>query len=182
MLFNQLLGDILGTQLGILLIGFGRTSTLVGITCYGKDGVVAGLHQFGHLFDGFVNASSFVGITLGNLEEDGLVHILLLIHLLRTLHNLLGNVGLINLDGVYDFNHLGDELMNSIKWWLRNVANLVAARYVVVDAVNQAKVLDFYARNQFWTVFKTEEDERIANELEEGKPLLTRFMISDLKL
>ena len=39
--------------------------------------------------------------------------------------------------------HLGDELMNSIKWWLRNVANLVAARYVVVDAVNQAKVLDF---------------------------------------
>ena len=78
--------------------------------------------------------------------------------------------------------HLGDELMNSIKWWLRNVANLVAARYVVVDAVNRSKVLEFYARNQFWTVFKTEEDERIANELEEGKPLLTRFMISDLKL
>ena len=70
----------------------------------------------------------------------------------------------------------------SIKWWLRNVANLVAARYVVVDAVNRSKVLEFYARNQFWTVFKTEEDERIANELEEGKPLLTRFMISDLKL
>ena len=65
---------------------------------------------------------------------------------------------------------------------MRNVANLVAARYVVVDAVNRSKVLEFYARNQFWTVFKTEEDERIANELEEGKPLLTRFMISDLKL
>ncbi|MBO6253954.1 MAG: N-acetyltransferase [Bacteroidaceae bacterium] len=77
--------------------------------------------------------------------------------------------------------HLGNELMDSIKWWLRNVANLIAARYVVVDAVNNEKVLQFYARNQFWTVFKTEEDERKANELEDDQPLLTRFMISDLK-
>jgi len=77
--------------------------------------------------------------------------------------------------------HLGNELMDSIRWWLRNVANLIAARYVVVDAVNNEKVLQFYAHNQFWTVFKTEEDERKANELEDGQPLLTRFMISDLK-
>ena len=77
--------------------------------------------------------------------------------------------------------HLGDELMDSIRWWLRNVANLIAARYVVVDAVNNEKVLQFYARNQFWTVFKTEEDERKANDLEDGQPLLTRFMISNLK-
>jgi hypothetical protein len=77
--------------------------------------------------------------------------------------------------------HLGDELMDSIRWWLRNVANLIAARYVVVDAVNNEKVLQFYARIQFWTVFKTEEDERKANDLEDGQPLLTRFMISDLK-
>jgi len=28
---------------------------------------------------------------------------------------------------------------------------------------------------------KTEEDERIANEIEDGRPLLTRFMIYDLK-
>ena len=78
--------------------------------------------------------------------------------------------------------HLGDELMDSIKWWLRNVANLVAARYVVVDAVNHEKVLQFYARNKFWPVFKTEENERMANELEDDKPLLTRFMIADLKI
>lgn len=77
--------------------------------------------------------------------------------------------------------HLGDELMDSIKWWLRNVANLIAARYVVVDAVNHEKVLQFYARNRFWPVFKTEADERLANELEEDQPLLTRFMIADLK-
>ena len=56
------------------------------------------------------------------------------------------------------------------------------ARYVVVDAVNHPKVLDFYARNQFWPVFKTEKDEREANELEEGEPLVTRFMIADLKI
>ena len=84
-------------------------------------------------------------------------------------------------DGFLKF-HLGDELMATIKWWLRNVANMVPARYVVVDAVNHPKVLDFYARNQFWPVFKTEEDEREANELEEGEPLVTRFMIADLKV
>lgn len=78
--------------------------------------------------------------------------------------------------------HLGDELMDSIKWWLRNVANLVAARYVVVDAVNHEKVLKFYKRNLFFPVFKTEEDERKASEIEEGQPLKTRFMVSDLKL
>ena len=78
--------------------------------------------------------------------------------------------------------HLGDELMDSIKWWLRNVANLVAARYVVVDAVNHEKVLQFYLRNQFWPVFKTEDDERKANNLEVDEPLLTRFMIADLKV
>lgn len=77
--------------------------------------------------------------------------------------------------------HLGDELMDSIKWWLRNIANMVAARYVVVDAVNKDKVIDFYKRNGFWTVFKTEEDERIANEIEDRHPLLTRFMVADLK-
>ena len=41
--------------------------------------------------------------------------------------------------------------------------------------------MEFYSRNQFWTVFKTEEDERKANELEDGEQLKTRFMIADLK-
>ena len=90
-------------------------------------------------------------------------------------------IGQIAVFDAFSKYHLGDELMDSIKWWLRNVANLIAARYVVVDAVNQEKVLQFYVRNQFWPVFKTEEDERKANELEDGLPLLTRFMISDLK-
>ena len=72
--------------------------------------------------------------------------------------------------------------MDSIKWWLRHVANLIAARYVVVDAVNNEKVLQFYSRNQFWTIFKTEEDERIANKIQEGERLHTRFMVADLKI
>ena len=56
------------------------------------------------------------------------------------------------------------------------------AKNLVDDAVNHPKVMDFYARNQFWPVFKTEENEREANELEEGEPLMTRFMIADLKV
>ena len=77
--------------------------------------------------------------------------------------------------------HAGNELMDSIKWWLRNVANHIAARYVVVDAVNHEKVLEYYIRNRFWPVFKTEDDERKANDLQDNDQLYTRFMISDLK-
>ncbi len=90
-------------------------------------------------------------------------------------------IGQIAVFDAFSRYHLGDELIDSIKWWLKNVANLIAARYVVVDAVNHEKVLQFYARNGFFNVFKTEDDERRANDLEEGLPLMTRFMISDLK-
>ena len=76
--------------------------------------------------------------------------------------------------------HLGKELFESIRWWVKNIANMIAARYLVVDAVNKEKVIQFYTRNQFWPVFKTEEDEREANNIIPGSPLPTRFMISDL--
>lgn len=61
------------------------------------------------------------------------------------------------------------------------MANHIAARYVVVDAVNHEKVLEYYTRNRFWPVFKTEDDERKANDLQDSDQLHTRFMISDLK-
>ena len=34
------------------------------------------------------------------------------------------------------------------------------------DCQREPAIQEFYARNHFWPVFKTEEDERMANELE----------------
>jgi hypothetical protein len=45
-------------------------------------------------------------------------------------------IGQIAVFGAFAKYHLGDELMDSIRWWLRNVANLIAARYVVTHHTN----------------------------------------------
>ena len=76
--------------------------------------------------------------------------------------------------------HLGDELMELIKLWIVTVANHIAARYIIVDAVNDSHVISYYERNGFSLVFTTEEVERQANEIDESENLKTRFMLSDL--
>lgn len=77
--------------------------------------------------------------------------------------------------------HLGNELMENIKAWLAGLVRNIAARYIIVDAVNDVHVLDYYLRNKFSFVFQNELDEREALELDETEPLKTRFMLCDLK-
>lgn len=54
---------------------------------------------------------------------------------------------------------IGDELLDFIKSWFIDPMNKTGCRYLVVDAVNQTKVLDFYKRNGFEFVFQTDKDE-----------------------
>lgn len=77
--------------------------------------------------------------------------------------------------------HLGDELMNHVKYWLLTEAQHVAARYIVVDAVNNSHVISYYERNQFSLVFPSEKDEAEALGLAADESLKTRFMLCDLK-
>ena len=77
--------------------------------------------------------------------------------------------------------HLGNELMEDIKAWLAGLVRNVGARYIIVDAVNDVHVLNYYLRNKFLFVFQEESDEREALELVEEEPLSTRSMLCDLK-
>ena len=55
--------------------------------------------------------------------------------------------------------NIGVELMNLIKTMAINPANSVAYRYLVVDALNNPKVLNYYSENQFSFLFSSEEEE-----------------------
>lgn len=55
--------------------------------------------------------------------------------------------------------NVGIELMNLIKTMAINPDNAVAYRYLVVDALNKPKVLNYYTENQFSFLFSSEEEE-----------------------
>lgn len=76
---------------------------------------------------------------------------------------------------------IGDEVLSFIKSWFISPLNKTGCRYILVDAANNDKVLDFYLRNGFRFIF-----DRISDEIEYMKLDLepaykrTRFMYFDL--
>ena len=77
--------------------------------------------------------------------------------------------------------HFGDEILSFIKGWFIDPLNKTGCRYIIVDASNHQKVIDFYQRNGFKFIF-----ENIADEIEYMKLDLepeykrTRLMYFDL--
>ena len=76
---------------------------------------------------------------------------------------------------------VGDEILSFIKGWFIDPLNKTGCRYIIVDASNHQKVIDFYQRNGFKFIF-----ENIADEIEYMKLDLepeykrTRLMYFDL--
>jgi len=85
---------------------------------------------------------------------------------------------------VFDgFNHLGigDEILTFIKMWFLSSENKTGCRYLVIDAINHPKVLDFYTRNGFRFIFNNIEDEIEYMELDlDPEYKRTRLMYFDL--
>lgn len=85
---------------------------------------------------------------------------------------------------VFDgYNHLGigDETLDYIKTWFTSSDNKTGCRYLIVDAINHPKVLDFYTRNGFKFIFNNLEDEIEYMELDlEPEYKKTRLMYFDL--
>lgn len=75
---------------------------------------------------------------------------------------------------------LGDELLDIIKFWVVEETQSVASRYLIVDAVNTEKVLNYYTRNGFMFAFPDEKLEREYVGVKESEKLRTRFMLCDL--
>lgn len=77
--------------------------------------------------------------------------------------------------------HIGDEVLSFIKGWFIEPLNKTGCRYVVVDAVNNDKVIDFYQRNGFKFIFDKIEDEIEYMKLDmEPEYKRTRLMYFDL--
>lgn len=77
--------------------------------------------------------------------------------------------------------HIGDEVLSFIKGWFIEPLNKTGCRYVVVDAVNNDKVIDFYKRNGFKFIFDKIEDEIEYMQLDmEPEYKRTRLMYFDL--
>jgi GNAT superfamily N-acetyltransferase len=56
-------------------------------------------------------------------------------------------------------NRIGDEMMNFIKSWFVDSNNKTGCRYIIVDAVNTPKVIEYYKRNGFDFIFSSDEEE-----------------------
>ena len=56
-------------------------------------------------------------------------------------------------------NDIGKEVVDFIKSWFINPLNKTGCRYLVVDAINTPKVLDFYRNNGFEYIFASDEEE-----------------------
>ena len=74
---------------------------------------------------------------------------------------------------------IGSQLMNIIKdFSLIHYPGFV--RYLLVDAYNEAAVVNFYQKNAFTTVFSTEEQEKEAYRQTPDDTLRTRYMFYDM--
>lgn len=77
--------------------------------------------------------------------------------------------------------NIGTQILDFIKDWFRSEENKTGCRFIVVDAYNNDRTLNFYEKNGFKPLYKTEAEERAFLEIPDDAPLETRFMFFDLK-
>lgn len=71
----------------------------------------------------------------------------------------------------------------SINGWFTHPANRTGCRFLIVDALNEDKVIEFYRKNGFYLVYDSEEEEKEAFLIDDaGQQLRQRFMCCDLLL
>lgn len=91
-------------------------------------------------------------------------------------------VGRLAVNQDYSHKGIGSEALLFIKQWFLSPDNKTGCRFVVVDAVNDPDVLEFYQKNGFVFLFTSEEQEFIYTGGRKGErvELDTRLMYFDL--
>jgi ribosomal protein S18 acetylase RimI-like enzyme len=74
---------------------------------------------------------------------------------------------------------IGTQLLNFIKLFCFDNYRY-NCRFLLVDAYNKPEVLGFYRKNNFLTVFSTEEQEREYKKIDSTENLRTRYMFFDM--
>lgn len=75
---------------------------------------------------------------------------------------------------------IGSDVLKFIKIWFREPKNKTGCRFLIVDAYNTERVLEFYANNGFELLFTSEEQEKTFYKINGDSPLNTRLMLFDL--
>lgn len=89
-------------------------------------------------------------------------------------------IGRLGIDKEYQAKGIGAELLDYIKQWICLSHNKSACRYLIVDAYNNNKVLNYYQRNGFDFVFSSELQEMEYRAIESENMIRTRLMYFDL--
>jgi len=74
---------------------------------------------------------------------------------------------------------IGTQLMDFVKTYCRaNYPDF--CRFLIIDAYNEPSILSFYQKNNFSTVFSTEEQEKEAYKIKPEEVLQTRYLFYDM--
>ena len=89
-------------------------------------------------------------------------------------------IGRLGVNSKFLRQHIGTELMQSIKSWFVDEDNKTGCRYLVVDAYNEDIPISYYKDNGFDFMFSTEEQEKQYRNIASDGSLHTRLMFFDL--
>jgi GNAT superfamily N-acetyltransferase len=91
-------------------------------------------------------------------------------------------IGRLGVNSEFAGKGIGSETLDFIKGWFFSSTNKTGCRFVIVDAVNKPKVITFYEKNGFHSLFSTEEQEFLYTGGKKGQlvELTTRLMYFDL--
>lgn len=77
-------------------------------------------------------------------------------------------------------DNTGKQLMDFIKSWFIDESNKTGCRFIVVDSYNEPRALRYYAKNDFISLFSSEEQEKEFTGLPLVANLNTRLLFFDL--
>ena len=91
-------------------------------------------------------------------------------------------IGRLGVSSEFADQGIGSETLDFIKGWFYSSTNKTGCRFVIVDAVNEPRVITFYEKNGFQPLFSTERQEFEYTVSEKTAPfkLDTRLMYFDL--
>ena len=89
-------------------------------------------------------------------------------------------IGRLGVDENFQSKHLGSEILTFLKYWLVEPNNKTGCRFLLVDAYNSERTIEFYQRNGFKLLFGTEQQEIEYRRLKDITSLPTRIMYFDL--
>lgn len=93
-------------------------------------------------------------------------------------------IGRLGVNSDFSRNGVGGEVLDFIKSWFIQKNNKTGCRFIVVDAYNEARPINFYIKNGFEFLFRNEDEEKTylgsRDKPGEELSLKTRLMYFDL--